>query len=622
MEEIILQWAETAKVTWCRVREARPEVTVRRDKDSPLSWFRSKSVAIWGCGAIGSHLAESLARAEVSRLVLRDRSVVTPGVLVRQLFEDSDIGKNKAVATKDRLLRTFPDLRIEADLGDVLAIPLDSENWHDEVDIVIDATASWPVALHMEARRNSVPAGNLVIASMGLGHHAQRALLHIVRQNHPGAFADVARKAKIEAIRGSGLNHFVDDFWSDSPEAYFQPEPGCSEPTFVGSNAEVEALVGMMLTKLSRELTDGDSSSASSHLFTVPGVEVRDGERRERDFYFTPDISFTEAVEDYRVRISPHAWADIQAWIQRSARVNGSDVETGGHLFGDRDDATKVLWVTEVTGPPPDSKASTTKFVCGAEGVDLVAKQKDKCSGGSVRFIGMWHTHPNGNPTPSTTDYNAMLSHSQEPRFFLCKEHSACHWTEFRRTNFGHRRMFSRGRVPTYRQLTSAIAGSNGTVNPVPREPSDIGVALSGGGSRAIAYHLGCLRALHDRSVLDRINVISAVSGGSVIAAMYGYSNSSFETFDKSVQELLLRGLQGRIARRYLFSRRVFQSVGTTLTAGILTALTDISRPLILLILSLVRLGDSRLARFIGKVRSPFRRWVSRTHAFEGYITP
>ena len=482
VEEIVLEWAEGARVSWCQVREARPEVTVRRDVSSPLGWFRSKSVAVWGCGAIGSHLAESLARAGVKRLVLRDKSVVNPGILVRQLFDDSDIGKNKAVATRERLLRAFPDLSVEATVGDVLNVPLDSEEWYDGVDIVIDATASWPVAVHMEAHRVSVPDGNPIIASMGLGHHAQRALLHIARQNHPGAFADVARKAKIEAIRGSGLKHFVDDFWSKSPETYFQPEPGCSEPTFVGSSAEVAALVGMMLTKLSRELTEGGASSASSHLFTLPGVEIDDGERREGDFYFSPDICLTEGIENYSVRISPHAWADLQAWVQRSTRLNGPEVETGGHLFGERDDAAKVLWVSEVTGPPPDSQPSTHEFVCGVEGVEAVTKQKNRFSRGSVGFIGMWHTHPNGNPTPSLTDYNAMLSIVENPDLSCARSILIIIGPNSDGAASVAGALFSRGRVPSYRQLTSAIASSNARVNPRSRESLDIGLALSGGG--------------------------------------------------------------------------------------------------------------------------------------------
>ena len=79
-----------------------------------------------------------------------------------------------------------------------------------------------------------------------------------------------------------------------------------------------------------------------------------------------------------------------------------------------------------------------------------------------------------------------------------------------------------------------------------------IALALSGGGSRAIAFHLGCLRALHDLGVLQMVEFISSVSGGSVIAAMYAYQEQSFAAFDQSVVELLRRGLQGDALRHLL----------------------------------------------------------------------
>lgn len=70
-----------------------------------------------------------------------------------------------------------------------------------------------------------------------------------------------------------------------------------------------------------------------------------------------------------------------------------------------------------------------------------------------------------------------------------------------------------------------------------------IALTLSGGGSRAIAYHLGCMRALHDQGILKDVGVISSVSGGSVIGALYAYSNDDFEAFEARVQALLRRGL-------------------------------------------------------------------------------
>ena len=53
-----------------------------------------------------------------------------------------------------------------------------------------------------------------------------------------------------------------------------------------------------------------------------------------------------------------------------------------------------------------------------------------------------------------------------------------------------------------------------------------IGLALSGGGSRAIAFHLGCLRALHDLGILRNVQTLSTVSGGSVVGTLYAATDA------------------------------------------------------------------------------------------------
>jgi hypothetical protein len=45
--------------------------------------------------------------------------------------------------------------------------------------------------------------------------------------------------------------------------------------------------------------------------------------------------------------------------------------------------------------------------------------------------------------------------------------------------------------------------------------PPQFGVCFSGGGNRSAAFSIGVLRALHAKSLLQKIDVISAVSGGS-----------------------------------------------------------------------------------------------------------
>lgn len=98
-----------------------------------------------------------------------------------------------------------------------------------------------------------------------------------------------------------------------------------------------------------------------------------------------------------------------------------------------------------------------------------------------------------------------------------------------------------------------------------PRPPR-VGLALSGGGSRAIAFHLGCLRALHDLGILQQSKIISTVSGGSVIGAAYAYRGySDFDEFDRDMVALLRTGLQRSMFGVVLFSRLTLPIFATLL---------------------------------------------------------
>ena len=98
-----------------------------------------------------------------------------------------------------------------------------------------------------------------------------------------------------------------------------------------------------------------------------------------------------------------------------------------------------------------------------------------------------------------------------------------------------------------------------------------IGLALSGGGSRAAAFHLGCLRALHDRDLLHRVRVVSGVSGGSLLAALWAYGPEDFGDFDEAAVQVLRRGLHGAVLRRALHPSAI-------LRAGAVTASTLAAR--------------------------------------------
>jgi predicted acylesterase/phospholipase RssA len=168
--------------------------------------------------------------------------------------------------------------------------------------------------------------------------------------------------------------------------------------------------------------------------------------------------------------------------------------------------------------------------------------------------------------------------------------------------------------------------------------------ALSGGGSRAAAFHLGCLRALHDRDLLDRIRVVSGISGGSLLAALWAYGPSDFADFDIRTTDLLRRGLQLDIARqafkpsaaarnltaaarastRQLFSRHSDVSVArpanrTDALAAVLThkafgpqTMADVTNPGLDVVLTATDLDTTNAVRF-GSTRSGCSRYGTIT---------
>jgi integrative and conjugative element protein (TIGR02256 family) len=79
-------------------------------------------------------------------------------------------------------------------------------------------------------------------------------------------------------------------------------------------------------------------------------------------------------------------------------------------LIGAFDDATGVVYVDRVAGPPPDSYLAETYFQHGLEGVQERVDTEMIRSRRSSGFVGFWHTHPGGCVYPSPTDEQGMAS--------------------------------------------------------------------------------------------------------------------------------------------------------------------------------------------------------------------
>jgi molybdopterin/thiamine biosynthesis adenylyltransferase len=221
-------------------------------------------VAIIGCGALGTVLANNLARAGVGRLLIADRDYIELNNLQRQvLFDEDDLrqGLPKAVAAVSRLKRINSGIQLEALVEDINA-----ENIEDivaGVDLVLDGTDNFETRYLIndacvKAGKPWIYSG--VIASYGVTMNilpGDTCCLRCVFPEMPlpgttptcdtagvlngvvGAIASIASTEALKLLVGSGKvrrSMLWMDLWenaSDQVEIPRQPDcPTCGERRF------------------------------------------------------------------------------------------------------------------------------------------------------------------------------------------------------------------------------------------------------------------------------------------------------------------------------------------------------------------------------------------------------
>ena len=76
--------------------------------------LNKSTVAVFGCGGVGSYALEALVRAGVGNIVLIDKDIVDITNINRQLIADTTtVGQDKVEVAKQRALRINPNINIE-----------------------------------------------------------------------------------------------------------------------------------------------------------------------------------------------------------------------------------------------------------------------------------------------------------------------------------------------------------------------------------------------------------------------------------------------------------------------------------------------------------------------------
>ena len=239
-----------------------------------------------------------------------DNARVSPGVLVRQDFVTTDVDEFKAMALAQRLQEIDAAVSVEASTADAHDL-FGDDTAAPDTDLIIDATANMALAERIERHRRTGTSCPPLITLL-VGFRATRGLALTA----PAA----TRRRRGSAAQGEDrhVHHGHAQvvrrrLLPDPPRAeYFQPEPGCSEATFTGSNGQMAALAGTLLLHAYGHLDDASASvtmfdlglDADPHLDTLP---------------LRPDA--IPETAGYAVRIAPSVIHEWRAEARLMARL-------------------------------------------------------------------------------------------------------------------------------------------------------------------------------------------------------------------------------------------------------------------------------------------------------------
>ena len=366
-----------------------------------------KSVALIGCGALGSCIGDFLIRAGIRMITAIDKDDIAPHNLARHTAAVPDLYGRKVNHLRSLAANAtfFPDEIVCKSVHQDITVL--SDNAFAELatshGTIIDATASERV------RRK--------LAGMPLPRSTRLVRLEIFNNGRLGTLfvTGIENNPNLidlyYALCAEALNNKDIEFWLRSEQAE-------------GPSAQ-ELLLGMgcasATTRMPKYLVTQHASAfmpiaAAAPDDLQPGFGINplrpDGTPAGWLWFhhYAPTVVLQpKNLPEWKVRLAPGASARLA-----ELRTQHAPDETGGYLYGGYDYVLKQLYVTTVSDVPPGTTQSTTALQLGSAGRTRLERNIWRRTAGKLSRVGTWHSHPQSGPAMSSKDRRTMRAFRQE----------------------------------------------------------------------------------------------------------------------------------------------------------------------------------------------------------------
>jgi hypothetical protein len=334
-----------------------------------------------GAGSLGSSIAEMLTREGFFEWTIVDDDALLPHNLSRHILERRHFGRPKAPSVAERLLSIRADVAPKAIVENVLRETL-SDGLADAIDnaeLILDMSASVPVSRFLSDRD-----GNARRICAFFTPDGGAAVLMIEAADRTTTLRDIEAVYLREVLTSASLDHH---FAAGQQMRY---TGACRAMTSKIPTSRVGVLTALVASGISKGI------GASEPLLRIWSLAEDDAVEAIR---LIP-VASTRSMGDWRVLIPEGLRSEL---VKRRAAALPN--ETGGPILGLIDFEAKIISAVHAPTPPPDSVGKPASFVRGTVGLRKMIENAERRSGGQVRYLGEWHSHPRGaSAAPSAVD--------------------------------------------------------------------------------------------------------------------------------------------------------------------------------------------------------------------------
>lgn len=399
---------------WGCIRTHRLEPSALRLRNTGVvdNSVTERSALLIGLGALGSEVAELLAKAGIGKFYLCDSDCLMTSNVTRHLGGVGDFGKPKTDVVRDRILEINPYLEFGADdivYGSAVGSLDRLASMIASADLTICTTADESV--ESVVNQIAVIKGKPVLYGRSM-RRASVGRIFLVQPGNDACKCCLADYAIAGREGRESPNDWIDVCESEDDILLHE----CGRPVIASSAIDLSFIAGLT-ARIALDVLEGRAGDQNHWVWTkapAPDIDERLGSGLCTFVGRIDPRPGCPACQEPEVTALVLADEALAAITQEAE--SSPDRETGGVLIGFVDDQGRAI-ALRATGPGPDAVRERDLF---KRDVPFIQSELDRAAAelndrGS--YIGEWHTHLTLDLRPSPIDIDSLFGVSRAPNY-------------------------------------------------------------------------------------------------------------------------------------------------------------------------------------------------------------